>query len=520
MTQTNNIYLKEIYRNLPRILSLYDQDELSPFYGVGDRDYWGWKTKDFVNGTYQGVAHGLSLLIKHNLLPDYLEKSNITTLIHSVFKGTQKITRKDGSLEEAYPFEKSFCVTSLIAYDLAETIQNLKGDISKETYEYYMSVIEPLVAFTLNNNEHHAIISNHLASAATALASWENLSETKTPKINQLLDNILSHQSEEGWFKEYNGADIGYQTLATSYLAAFDRYHTSTTLRQSLDRSFNFIKHFIHPDGSIGGIYGSRNTEFYYPDGYEYYAKDMEDAKTISQFMLKSIAEQKCVTLSSIDTPNLIPMFNSYCRAAVFSNTNEEQKASAVLPCLSNDDFLKFYEDAGLIIRNHKNYYSVFSTTKGGAGIVCDKTSPSLDTEYNYGPLYVEKKKQYFSSQANEDKKAVKTNYNNDKIEISAPLYKYKKMHPTPLQYIILRCLNLTIMRSSFINETIKKLLVRFVIKGKNPSIGTNKRTIVFSDKVQIKDTKESTGSHSIELVKDKKRFYTIHMASQGYWKS
>ena len=53
MTEQNNIYLREIYTNLPRILSLYDFDELSPHYGVGDRDYWGVENKSFINGTYQ-----------------------------------------------------------------------------------------------------------------------------------------------------------------------------------------------------------------------------------------------------------------------------------------------------------------------------------------------------------------------------------------------------------------------------------------------------------------------------------
>ena len=57
-------YLEQVYRNLPRILSLFDQDEFSPSFGCGDRNYWAWKLKDFPNATPQGFVNGFRLAAK------------------------------------------------------------------------------------------------------------------------------------------------------------------------------------------------------------------------------------------------------------------------------------------------------------------------------------------------------------------------------------------------------------------------------------------------------------------------
>ena len=81
-------------------------------------------------------------------------------------------------------------------------------------------------------------------------------------RVRELLDRILKHQSAEGWFKEYEGADPGYQSLCTYYLADVHRMRPNFDLADPLRESVRFLWHFAHPDGSFGGIYGSRNTRF------------------------------------------------------------------------------------------------------------------------------------------------------------------------------------------------------------------------------------------------------------------
>ena len=76
----------------------------------------------------------------------------------------------------------------------------------------------------------------------------------------------------------------------------------------------------------------------------------------------------------------------------------------------------------------------------------------------------------------------------------------------------------MTFMRFQLFNEILKKILVRIVIKNKRSPVGINKRVIFFSDVIEINDTYESKRL-SFVLIKEQKRFYSIHMASQGYWR-
>ena len=55
-------------------------------------------------------------------------KNSFITRIQSIFAGTKSITRKDGSLEEAFPNEGSYCVTALVAFDFLVTLDLLKKD--------------------------------------------------------------------------------------------------------------------------------------------------------------------------------------------------------------------------------------------------------------------------------------------------------------------------------------------------------------------------------------------------------
>ena len=63
---SSNPYLKEIRANLPRLLSLFDNDRTSFSYGIGDRYHWAWGLIDFGNGTFQElrmVWHVSGLLV-------------------------------------------------------------------------------------------------------------------------------------------------------------------------------------------------------------------------------------------------------------------------------------------------------------------------------------------------------------------------------------------------------------------------------------------------------------------------
>ena len=108
----------------------------------------------------------------------------------------------------------------------------------------------------------------------------------------------MHHQSEEGWFKEYNGADPGYQSLCMYYMADIHIQRPDLKLLKALQKSIQFLCYFAHPDGSFGGVYGSRCTRFYYPAGILALSDQIPEAFTLCDHMLDSIKEKRVITLS------------------------------------------------------------------------------------------------------------------------------------------------------------------------------------------------------------------------------
>ena len=163
---------------------------------------------------------------------------------------------------------------------------------------------------------------------------------------------------------EYEGADPGYQSLCTYYLADLHHLRPDLELQDSLTRSVRFLCHFAHPDGSFGGVYGSRNTRFYFPGGLELLRNEIPEAGMLADYMRSSISSYSTVTLETMDEPNLIPMFNTYCLAAVLHKPEPTKKE--LLPCNDNDQKLLKFQKAGIIICGDSKSYTVISTHKGG----------------------------------------------------------------------------------------------------------------------------------------------------------
>ena len=517
--RNNNVYLEEVHNILPRLLSLYDTDPVSNTLGVGDRYYWAWKLTDFGNGTFQGAAHGLARLLIHDLLPAEISKDSIFKRIDDMYKGAKSLRYSNGSLVEAFPYESSFCVTALVAYDLLSAVELLTPQLEEKKRECYLDIVRPMIGFLHQAEETHAFISNHLSTAAAALLKWSAITgESGEMRGCELLDRILAEQSEEGWFREYEGADVGYETLSIYYLSDIHKLRPDLGLLSPLKKSIRFLWHFAHPDGSFGGYYGSRNTRFYYPAGIEAMALQIPEAKALADFMRKSIAGNATVTLKVMDGPNLIPMFNAYCYAAANiyreeMENNDQKQVLPLLPSKSKDQWRLKFPEAGLLIDKGENHYTIISWHKGG---VCYHFHIKSATPLiNYGVVARSVDNKYYSSQSYNSDNLVRLE--GDAITIISFLTELKQRFPDPLQFIVLRLFNVTIMRAPLLGNLIKKLLVKYLITGKNVSPVRNCRTIVLGSKIAISDTFEEK-SQGFNYMEVKKPFKAIHMASQGYW--
>ncbi len=511
---TYNVYLNEVVANLPRLLSLIDKDSTSESYGVADRFYWSWGLIDFGNGTFQGMAHGLSLLWKNQLWPYKTTKKKFIDRIDLLFIGTKKLMRNNGSLEESFPNEGSYCVTALVSFDLLCTLELLKNDIDEQTKKKWLDTIKPLINYLLRREETHAIISNHLATAIAAILRWNDFhySDKTESHARALFNKMIKHQSSEGWYSEYGGPDPGYQTLCTHYLADIFNLRPNWEFNESIKKSLLFLSYFVHPDGSFGGLYGSRYTRFFYPSGILSFSSSFPEASVISDFMENSIKNKKVVTLSSIDEPNLIPTFNSYCLAAVVKQREVKRKIKKISKKLPFQGPVeqKFFRQSGIFIDKGKNHYTIVAGHKGGLsyhfkdknklvimpGAVVKDKEGRLGSNHNVGSVSISKCKKI--------------------LTINSPVTQMPKQLMRPWQFILLRVLAISFFRIFFFREITKKILVNKLIDQNKYWSAEVKTTIHLGRELYIHRelTKENKSFGLIE----KKYFVPIHMASQGYW--
>jgi hypothetical protein len=510
---STNPYLQEVQTNLPRLLALIDTDRTSRSYGLGDRYFWAWGLIDFGNATFQGAANGLARLWSSGLWPYSTPKDVFFDRLDSFFRGTAFLTRKDGSLEEAFPHEGSFCVTALVAFDLLCALDQLRGELDATLREEWARVIQPLVSYLVKADETHGLISNHLATAVAALARWHELTGDKASeaKAGKLLKRILLNQSTEGWFREYEGADPGYQTLCMCYLADVHLRRPDWNLEEPLRKSLDFLSYFSHPDGSFGGIYGSRSTRFYFPAGVLALRNLSPKAAALAGAMAKSIAQQTVVTLSAIDEPNLVPMFNAYSWSAQLVADTHEESQLGQLPCAVGSPFRRNFPDAGLWIDAGPKHYTIVSTHKGGVVAHYPKGGkPLID-----GGLVVRNPKGKLGSTQVFEKDST-ASLNGDELCIDSELGPMPKRLPTPIDFIILRILGMTVFRFSALREWFKRMLVRLLMKSPRKWPITNHRRISLGSRINIQDVCDLPKGYV--SCTPPGPFVAIHMASQSYW--
>lgn len=482
---------------------------------MGDRYHWAWGLIDFGNGTFQGAANGLVRLWQVGIWPYKTDSTLFLNRIDTMFMAAGQLTRRDGSLEEAFPSEGSYCVTALVAFDLLCALDLLQSVIDTERHESWQSQITPMVRYLIQADETHALISNHLATAVAALARWHRLTgdSRAQEKARCLLGRILEHQSAEGWFKEYEGADPGYQTLCTYYLADVHRVRPDWELAEPLRRSLAFLWHFAHPDGSFGGLYGSRCTRFYYPAGVLELAEEIPEAKALADFMEISISRQRVVALSAMDEPNLVPMFNAYAWAAEILHTRQTRSASTevLLPALNPEPMRKHFPHAGILIDRGPKHYTLVNTHKGGVLYhFFTGQAPLIDA----GVVVKDPKGRLGSTQGYSPNNSVKID--GDRVEIGANVTAMTKQLPGSAQFLILRLLSLTLFRIGPLREWIKRLLVHFLITRRHVWPVTNTRSIHLGRDLTVRDS--PTLAVGYRLQPNPGLFVPIHMASQGYW--
>ncbi len=354
-------YEKIIQLNAPKVMSQIDRDKHSRTYGCCDRNHWHLKTRDFSSAILQQA--GLSCLLLYLLNFDNNEFYN-KNCVREWAKGTLSywclIQLKDGSFNEYYPNEHGFPPTAFSLYAMCEVYKRLKIEDDhilrklKKTGRYLTGHIEKKAC------------NQEMASITALYSLYTICKETWViDGIEKKLSRLLNLQSAEGWFPEYGGADIGYQSVLLDMLAEYYWMSHDERVLEALNRSVEFLAYFIHPDGTSGGEYGSRNTTYFLPNGLEVMSILGNKTATAMIDKLYESNDDSYYFMAGVDDRYWSHyILHSFLRALEKRMNDKNDRKKISLPW--EYDQKKWFPEAGLFSMTNGSNYLIVGARKGG----------------------------------------------------------------------------------------------------------------------------------------------------------
>lgn len=475
MHVSQSILNDSILAQVPRVLSLLDKNPYSRSYGSFDRKYWHYKIIDFPCGMQQELVLPLAYVWKTESKNNpYCRHPRIKEYLDGVFCYHAKCSHADGSLDDYFPYERAFGATAYALTALTEAAL-LTGFRDTSVIESFKKSGEFLLRYREAGK-----LSNHLAIASTALMNLSLLAgdDSWRKYSDDLILELSSMQHHEGWFHEYEGCDLGYQTVTIEFLARRYQKAPSELLLGMLKRNVTFLRNFTHPDGSFGGEYCSRNTYNFYPGGFAILSSSIPEASEMLAFYFKGRATGTCNYLE--DDGIFGHMLSSYVTVVTADDiTIPEQIAER---CTGGG--LRYFEGAGLFVGRSANLSIFGATTKGGVFKIFKGDTLALsDTGYvgelSNGIRFCQNKARCARGKVQENT-----------IVIEGHLNKYTSKRLSSIQMIGLRVLSLLFGKMKNYSNAIRFLMQKVLIYNRNKiDIGFT-RTITLHDRgIKIGDT-------------------------------
>lgn len=512
------IYWDEVAPSVARLLSLLDRELQSSTYGSFDREHWGWKFRDFPITTLQASIYPLSLLYaRFSSSQNALYRNpKVLQWTQGAIENTLRRQHTNGSFDSVGPQTQDHGVTLAVAQSLCESSRLLNTELPANLRTGVAEAVRRSCQFALKSREDYAFISNHQALFALAfLNAYELLGDREyLDQAEETIDKIILNQSADGWYLEYEGPDPGYESLGISYLATYWNRTGSERLLKSLRRSIEFLSHCIHPDGSIGGVYGSRHTSLYFPAGFEILSGEIAMSASIACFMSERLVRRNVVTPGVADAENLPPILSNYllsCLAAL----NTDNQVLPELPCETLHG-LHHFTDSQITVVGTPCYYAVTNSAKGGLTLAFDKTTSTI--AYQDAGYVIRQARKRWTSQLIGLGRRIETSIPNQ-ITCTTRLAEVRQEVPTPLKFILLRVLNLTLFRSLLLGAKLRSLIIKRLITKKLIGPWRLQRSITFgADEIHFCDELIADRSVHVDDIALSSRFTAIHMGSAKYF--
>ncbi len=467
-------YAFEAVRALPRLVLMADKNPYSSSYGCFDREYWHYRTVDFPCGMSQEMGLPLALLHAHELggQNPYFQNARLRELALAAVDFAEKITHRDGSTDDYFPFERALGASVFSTYAMAETLLVL-DDRDRRRIEFLKRRGDWLLA----NNE-SGQLANHQAFAALALwAVFELTGDYRYRDGSSAFRDItLSWQQDEGWFQEYEGADPGYHSCSIAFLGKLYRKSQDETLLGPLVKAVEFASYFMHPDGSYAGEYGSRNTYHFYPHGFEVMAKHTPLASRVTDtYLHRGLPDRR----RYFNDDNRMASHYVYDWVHAWLDYEPEHRDGTLDQ--HRAPFEKWFPDAKILVKKTPHYYAVCSLAKGGVLKVFTDEGPAYS---DTGLIAETSDGQVVVSHLVDDHEV---SYRTGHVEAGGFLSFRRHQLSSPVKQIAFRAMNLSLGR--FNPNLVRSTLQKVLITGKPRSKARFSRRITFEERsIVIRD--------------------------------
>lgn len=466
---SRDLFVNLALDSLPRLAHLVDRNPFSPTFGCFDREYWHYRTLDFPCGMSQEFVLPFALFYA-NPYPGnvYQGWERLREIAEAGMRFAMKASRPDGTCDDYFPYERAMGALVFSTYACAEAyrILDMKDEAPADFFRRRCA--------HLRKHNESGRLSNHQALAG--LAAYTVYQITGDDWLRRLAEDRVAlalswqHQ-EEGWFQEYEGADPGYHTCTIDFLAKYFQKSGDESIVAPLVKAVDFASYFMHPDGSYGGEYGSRNTYHYYPHGFEIMAPFTAEAARLNDAFLQGVASGKRYVMDD----------NRLCGHLVYNWLQAYDDFHGRLPGAggetgTGEEFtFRWFSDAGLLVCRTPLYHAVANLKKGGVVKVftpegCMGSDTGLSAELEDGRVAV--------THMMDEEHRVTPDPAAGRFTVEGVFSIATRKLASPGKLILFRLINLTFGR--FFPNLLRFLLQKILITGKRRTPYPFKRELVF----------------------------------------
>lgn len=494
------MFSEYILKIAPRVMTQVDRDRHSKNYGDCDRNHWHLKIRDFSSAILQQTGLSMALLYQVDF-PGNIFYGNdmVKEWAQSTVYYWMSIQLRDGSFNEYYPHEHGFPPTAFSLYAMCEVYRRLEMEDAgilhafRKTAGYLTTHIEPKA------------YNQELASITALYAAYMVLKEEWIlAGLNKKLDRILQLQSKEGWFPEYGGADIGYLSVSLDMLAEYYFLSHDDKVIEPLNRIVEFLKYFVHPDGTVGGEYASRNTIYFLPGGLQTMSCLGNSSAEAMIWVLYGNTGKVFYFLDAVDDRYFSHyLLHSFLRA--MEKREQRSAAGDIAKLPFEHDQITYFKHAGLLSYTQGSKYIIIGGYKGGVCRAFDGGTACFE-DYGYRVKIGEGK----IAATNWQNENYQVEYSGSAMVITGRMNLVKQKVSTPVMHMGLRAVSAVVG-----NKIIGMLKNMIILVDKQTDITFERRITIGEEEICIRDRIRSPRQINVECADG---FSLRHVASGKFF--